>query len=54
MSSLLQFNGKVNRSGVGLHFIKSTIIKNKVIGFDPETLETWTSERTDYDENIFV
>lgn len=50
MSSLLQFNGTIDRRGVGLEFIKSTCKKTVPIGFDPVTLETWTTERTDDDE----
>jgi hypothetical protein len=50
MSSLLQFNGTIDKRGVGLEFIKSTVVKNKVIGFDRGTLETWTTEDKDYDE----
>jgi len=50
MTSLLQFNGTIDRRGVGLEFIKSTVVKNKVIGFDRGTLETWTTEDKDYDE----
>jgi len=50
MSSLLQFNGCIDKRGVGLEFIKSTVVKNKVIGFDRGTLETWTTEDKDYDE----
>lgn len=50
MSSLLQFNGTVDKRGVGLEFIKSTVVKQHVIGFDSRTLETWTSEDKDYDE----
>ena len=50
MSSLLQFNGVIDKRGVGLEFIKSTIVKQKVIGFDRGTLETWTTDDTDYDE----
>jgi hypothetical protein len=50
MSSLLQFNGTVDKRGVGLEFIKSTIVKQRVFGFDRGTLETWTTEDKDYDE----
>ncbi|DAC71678.1 MAG TPA: hypothetical protein DSN98_09195 [Thermoplasmata archaeon] len=50
MTSLLQFNGTIDKRGVGLEFIKSTVVKNKVIGFDRGTLETWTTEDKDYDE----
>lgn len=50
MTSLLQFNGMIDKRGVGLEFIKSTVVKNKVIGFDRGTLETWTTEDKDYDE----
>jgi len=50
MSSLLQFNGAIDKRGVGLEFIKSTKVENKVIGFDRGTLETWTTEHKDYDE----
>lgn len=50
MSSLLQFNGTIDQRGVGLEFIKATTIKNHVFGFDRETLETWSSQDTDYDE----
>lgn len=50
MSSLLQFNGTIDKRGVGLEFIKSTVVKTVPIGFDRETLETWTTDRTDYDE----
>jgi len=50
MSSLLQFNGTIDKRGVGLEFIKSTKVKRYVYGFDSQTLETWTTESTDYDE----
>jgi hypothetical protein len=50
LSSLLQFNGVINKRGVGLEFIKSTIVKIKAFGFDHETFETWTTEDTDYEE----
>lgn len=50
MSSLLQFNGMIDKRGVGLEFIKSTIKKTVPIGFDRTTLETWTTDRMDYDE----
>jgi hypothetical protein len=50
MSSLLQFNGKIDKRGVGLEFIKSTIIRNRVFGFDRGTLETWITDDKDYDE----
>jgi hypothetical protein len=50
MSSLLQFNGTVDRRGVGLEFIKSTIVKQHFYGIDKQTLETWTTDRIDYDE----
>jgi hypothetical protein len=50
MSSLLQFNGTIDRRGVGLEFIKSTMIKTIPIGFDRQTLETWTIDCKEYDE----
>jgi hypothetical protein len=50
MSSLLQFNGMIDRRGVGLEFIKATTIKNHVFGFDQETLETWSSQSIEDDE----
>ena len=50
MSSLLQFNGTIDKRGVGLEFIKSTVVKTVPIGFDRGTLETWTTDETDYDE----
>lgn len=50
MSSLLQFTGTIDQRGVVLEFIKATTIKNRVFGFDRETLETWSSQDMDYDE----
>jgi hypothetical protein len=50
MSSLLQFNGTVDKRGVGLEFIKSTKVKQYFYGLDKQTLEQWVSESKDYDE----
>jgi len=50
MSSLMQFGGTIDQRGVGLEFIKSTIVKTIPFGFDRATLETWTTGRKDYDE----
>ena len=50
MSSLMQFNGTIDQRGVGLEFIKSTIVKTIPFGFDRVTLETWTTGHKDYDE----
>ena len=43
MSSLLQFEGTIDKRGVGLQFIKSTKTRIVPFGFDRGTLETWSS-----------